>query len=345
MKVWLVTILILNMMMANTVLLAQTDSLIMNTGEFLVGEIKMFDDGVVTIETDYSDSDFKAEWKKVKYIFTEQKFLVLTAQGNRYYGTLHSVKEDSSRVEIERIENTRTMLMMKDILFLKLIEDTFWSRVDFSISAGYSLTKANNNNQLTGNLQTAYTSSNFKVDLTASMLKSKQSGDDYTTENSRTEGGLGIVYFIHKDWFSIVRSDLLQSSEQLLKLRATTKGGVGNYILANNKMNLGFAGGIAWNYEDYDDDAASDRNSAEAFVAVEYTIFDLGDLDFLIDGVAYPGLTEKGRFRSDFSMDLKYEFISDFFVKLGCTVNYDNQPVAGASRTDYVLQTTLGWEL
>ena len=37
-----------------------------------------------------------------------------------------------------------------------------------------------------------------------------------------------------------------------------------------------FAVGAAWNYEDYNDPVITDRNSAEAFAALEYMIFNLG---------------------------------------------------------------------
>jgi hypothetical protein len=31
-------------------------------------------------------------------------------------------------------------------------------------------------------------------------------------------------------------------------------------------------------------------------------------------------------------------------IKVGTTVNYDNQPVPGATALDYVIQSGLGWE-
>ena len=105
------------------------------------------------------------------------------------------------------------------------------------------------------------------------------------------------------------------------------------------------AGGAAWNYEDYDDITIEDRSSAEAFAAIEYNIFDIGDLDLKTSLIGYPSLTESGRFRTDYSFDLKYEFPLDFFINLGFTLNYDNKPVEGAATTDYILQTTFGWEL
>ena len=55
--------------------------------------------------------------------------------------------------------------------------------------------------------------------------------------------------------------------------------------------------------------------------------------------IAFSSFTESGRLRTDFSLDVKYEmpFDDDFYIKFGTTVNYDNQPIEGASTTNYVL--------
>ncbi|MFN2128683.1 MAG: DUF481 domain-containing protein, partial [Anaerolineales bacterium] len=60
--------------------------------------------------------------------------------------------------------------------------------------------------------------------------------------------------------------------------------------------------------------------------------------------MVYPGITEKGRWRSDFNLDTKYDLPYDFYIKVSLTINYDNRPAEGASETDYVVQTGLGWE-
>ena len=143
----------------------------------------------------------------------------------------------------------------------------------------------------------------------------------------------------------MLSTNLLQNDEQKIKLRATTQGGLGNYIIQTNRMYFAAAGGLAWNYETYTETTDNDKNSLEAFGGLEINIFDIGDLNLLSNLAAYPSLTESQRIRLDYKFDLKYEFPLDFFISLGFTLNYDNQPVEGASASDYVLQTTFGWEL
>ncbi|MCD4731861.1 MAG: hypothetical protein K8R74_14740, partial [Bacteroidales bacterium] len=55
---------------------AQTDSLVFYNGNYLVGEVKTMNRGVITVETDYSDADFKIEWGKIKEIYTVTYFLI-----------------------------------------------------------------------------------------------------------------------------------------------------------------------------------------------------------------------------------------------------------------------------
>jgi hypothetical protein len=335
----------IGLFIAGNQLYAQSDTLIMKTGEMLVGEIKELKQGVVVIETDYSDSDFNIEWDKVSYLKTEQFFLITTSDGDRFHGPLKSSTRDTLGVIISDVEHGDFEVNILDVVYMKSIDNSFLGRIDLLMSVGYTLTKANTSHQLSARLNTGYTSSKFGVKLNFSAVRTLQTPDSVTISTKRTEGGIDFRFFIVKDWFAIISSDFLQSTEQKLDLRSLTKGGFGNAIVNTNRMYYVILGGAAWNYEDYSDAGISDRSSAEAFLGMEYNIFDMGDLDLRTSIFGYPSLTESGRFRTDFSFDLKYEFPLDFFINLGFTLNYDNMPVEGASDSDYVLQTTFGWEL
>ena len=340
--------LIVMLMLFGHQLFAQIDSLVMNTGETLVGEVKVLKQGIIVIETDYSDSDFNIEWDKVTYIHTERKYIITMSSGDRYHGPLRSAT-DPKKVIIDDDEGPVTVNII-DLVYLKSVDDTFLSRIDLLMSVGYTLTKANKNHQLSARLNAGYLSSTIGVNLFFSAVRSIQTADSVEISTKRTEGGLGFQFFIYKDWFALLSADFLQSTEQKLDLRSVTGGGIGNYLVNTNRMYFVVTAGVAWNYEDYDNTpvegiAIDDRSSAEGFVGFGYNIFDIGDLDLKTSLYGYPSLTESGRFRSDFSFDLKYEFPLDFFINLGFTLNYDNKPVEGASSNDYVLQTTFGWEL
>jgi len=110
-------------------------------------------------------------------------------------------------------------------------------------------------------------------------------------------------------------------------------------------VQLGVSTGGVWNDESFTDETIESKSSQEAFIGCQLEVFDISDLDLLTNVVVYPSLSESGRVRMDFKFDLKYDLPLDFYINLGFTLNYDNQPVEGAAESDYVLQTSFGWEL
>src|SRR6478736_4572028 len=67
---------------------AANDVVITTTGDRLVGEIKKVEKDVLTLSTDYSDSDFKIKWEKIASIESERQFIVETFDGKRILGSL-----------------------------------------------------------------------------------------------------------------------------------------------------------------------------------------------------------------------------------------------------------------
>ena len=347
--------------MLTMVVLSQNDSVVFTNGNYVVGEIKSLKQGVMQIETDYSDDDFTVDWEMIKYVKSEQIYLIVTSGGERYNGTIESSAAGESEVIVHDMDEGDVSVPLVDIVSFKTVDQDFISRLSLLMSIGYTLTKANNNQQFSARVDVGYMSNTFAFDAFFNMVQSFQEEQQDTVivkiGTKRTEGGASLKFFFYRDWFATVSTNLLQSSEQQLDLRAVTKAGIGNYIVNNQQMYFVISAGAAWNYEAYDiyetdstiqppvTAKVDPRSSAEAFLGLEYNIFDIGDLDLKTSLYGYPSLTESGRFRTDFNFDIRYEFAFDLFFGIGFTLNYDSKPPDGASPSDYVLQTTLGWEL
>jgi hypothetical protein len=149
---------------------------------------------------------------------------------------------------------------------------------------------------------------------------------------------------LQKDWFSLAQITFLSNTEQQIDQRWTYKLGLGKYLVHTNQTYWSITAGGAYNNETYTS-ADPVRNSAEAFFGSQLNMFDIGDLNIFSNAVAYPSITESGRWRFDFAFDMKYDLPLDFYVKLGVTYNFDNQPASGGSESDYVFKTSFGWEL
>jgi len=317
---------------------AQTDSLVFNNGEHVIGEIKSLSRGVIAIETSYSDSDFLIEWEAVTTFISQQDYLVTITDGRRIGAKVNS--SDGSNVIIDDGVNPFTIDLI-DIVELKPIDNSFWDRFSASIDMGLNLTKANNLTQFNSRIYMGYLTEKWELNATYNNVYSSQ---DSIADTRRMDANIQLKIFFAKDWFVTISNDFLQNDEQKLALRSTTKLGIGNYLINSNTLYLAAFAGAALNNETYIENANPDRQSGEAYGGLEYNMFNTGDLSLLTSAIAYPNLTEQGRFRLDFKFDIKYDLPLDFYIKAGTTLNYDNQPVAGAAELDYVIQTGLGWE-
>jgi small nuclear ribonucleoprotein (snRNP)-like protein len=339
----------------------QTDTLVLSNNNVIVGEIKSMDKGVLIIETDYSDSDFKVSWSGVKKILSKTKFLITLSTGKRYNGSINSVdsihviidtydpqellnislrkkKEDKN---LEKPLGGKVQVDLQQVVYLNALDEGFWSRLSANIDLGWSVTKANNLKQFSVRSGLGYLADRWKLGSSFNSLRSNQDGLEPV---KRTDADITFNFFLPKDWFLLYNITFLSNTEQLIRLRTGNKFGVGKYVIHTNKTYFGFQSGVNFNNETYFDDSPN-RSSGEAFIGSELNLYDIGDLNLLTQVVAYPSFTEKGRFRTDFKFDLKYDFPKDIYIKLGTTLNYDNQPIEGATTLDYIFQTTVGWSL
>ena len=317
---------------------AQVDSLIFKNGNYIAGEIKDLDKGVILVETDYSDSDFKIEWDGIREIFTQSYFLITLSNGDRYNGRLASPGPGMVSLLVEGTDTVTVSL--GEVVYLKSIDQTILSRLYANVSVGFSYAKARSFRQFSIRANAGYIANRWQLDGLFSSVKSSQEDAEPI---DRTEGGLSFRYFLPRDWYLDGSVSFLSNTEQKLALRTLGKLGAGKYVIHTNYLNWGTGIGLSYNNERFSNENAS-RNSLEGYFGTQFNMFDIGDLSLLTTLIAYPSFTESGRWRVDYNFDGKYDLPFDFFVSLGFSLNFDNRPVADATRTDYVVQTTFGWE-
>lgn len=341
-----------SLILVSGVLFAQNDSLILINGNVIVGEIKSMDKGVLQIETDYSDSDFLIELEGIKEIYSTARFMFTTSDGDRYTGTFRSGPGNSIIITDED-EGDKTV-NLNDIVYINSLDQGFLSRLYANIDFGYSLAKANNQQQITSNFRIGYLADMWSLDMYYNTLFSTQ---DDVEDIQRNDGGAGYRYFLPADWYLSADLTFLSNTEQSLNLRTTGKIGAGNYVIHSNTAYWGFGAGVAFNNEEFGlvtnveppavpQDSLYGRQSFEGYIGTELNLYDIGDLNLFTNLTAYPSMTESGRWRADFRFDAKYDdfLLEDFYIRAGFTLNYDNQPAEVGKEVDYVFTTGFGWE-
>lgn len=322
-------------------ILAQQDTLIANDNTILTGEIKDMDLGVISIETSFSDEDFKIEWLKVKQIISKESFRFTTTEGMRYFGT---VEEDTAEniLIINDIEVGKVTVKPESIVYIKQVDQgSILDVINLAFDVGYSFTKSNNLHQLNGSLTADYITNVWGLNIYSSTVRNVQ---DDAEDVRRDNAGIGLKLFFANDFFGNVASDYFSSNEQQLTLRSNYNASLGRYFVHTNKIYFNSSLGAGYTVENYSDTTET-RKSAEGVIKLEYNMFDMGDLNLLTNLSVFPSFTESGRWRSSFNFQLKYDLPRDFYIKTSLDYNYDNQPIEGVNAHDYVITGGVGWEL
>jgi len=252
------------------------DSIVFKNGNFMAGEIKSMDRGVLIFETDYSDKDFNIEWKGIKEIYSENFFLISVSDGFRYNGNFYSI--DTSGTIMIGGEGGPVQTKLNDIVYIKSLDKDFWSRVYASIDVGFNITKANNLRQFNTRATTGYLADRWSVDASVSSLLSAQVDIDPT---KRTDGTGTYTLFLPMDWFLPASLSFLSNTEQKLDLRLTGELGIGKYVIHTNQSYWGFSTGLSYNNEKYSTETEN-RKSWEAYLGSELNLYDIGDLSLLL---------------------------------------------------------------
>jgi putative salt-induced outer membrane protein YdiY len=318
--------------------IAQSDSLILDNGNLIVGEIKGLDKDILQMKTEYGREVFRIKWEEVSEIYSSSTYIVTIYDGSRIHSGIRSDPDTPQQVIIG-VGPYQRIVKLSDLVSILPIEERSLGRFSATVSIGFNRTKNNNLRQFSSRLGLRYEQDSWNSLGFFDMVTSSRNN---TEDFSRIHGLILAHYYLKQDWFLIAYTDLLSNEEQQLQLRSVISAGIGKFLVYNNRARLNFSGGGVINSETFKEGIESNR-SQELFLGGLLDMFNVGDFSIFAKLLLYPGISESGRFRSDFKFDLKYNLILSFYVKLGYTLNYDNQPVEGASETDYVLQTTLGW--
>ena len=312
------------------------DAVITTTGDRLVGEIKRVEKDVLTLETAYSDSDFKIEWGDVAGLESKRQFLVETFDGRRLSGSLSLDPDKKPVVQIAGMS-----VPLAEVSLVQPFERTFWSRWDTALDFGYSMTRTNSAKQLSLGTNISYRDERYVDVIFANIFDSSQ---DNAPDTKRWDLGNDFRRLLGSRWYVNTTQDFLNSEEQGLDLRTTIGGGGGRYMLRSSSQYLALGAGLAWTNEDYTDPAQPAKDSGEAYLGSEFMTEKLKITDLITRFTYYPSLTISDRYRLAYRFDLDFNLPGDWYFRVGLFDNYDNKPPEGFSNNDYGWSNAFGFK-
>lgn len=318
----------------------KTDLIRLENGDWVTGEIKTLQYGVLLYKTD-GMSTVNVKWDHVTQIKSKYKFEVTLDKGGEY---LAYIDTTSSLNEVNLIINSKVSFTVKrsEIVRISKIKDAFWSKFSGGFSFGLNYTRGSNilNYDLSGDL-------NYRVFKSEASLKvSSNLTNDINAENRTTKNNADLRFNrdLPKHWFYTAFSTGEQNSQLGLDLRMSLGSGFGRKLIYTARNVLQISANLVGNREWASD--GGQKYNLEGLLYLEYRIFNNAPPKTkLLSYVAlYPSLTEKGRLRTDFNIEGSIEIWNDFVYKLKYYYNSDNQPATGnADHVDWGVTTSFGY--
>ena len=237
------------------------------------------------------------------------------------------------------------------------MEDTFWSRLQGSLSFGYSFTKASNVAQGNLGLRATHRTEIRSFSLAGSTIITSDQEDEGT---QRSNLDFSMSRFRANRWFNSYLIGFESNDELGLDLRSSIGVGFGRYLIQTNNSELALLGGLVGTAESLqlnDEDAAStqpvpsepsvsSQESLEGLLGLEYSryVYDHPAVDLSARLKAFPSITDSGRTRAQLDLSLRWEVITDLFWDVSYYNSYDSDPPsASESTSDYGVITSIGY--
>ena len=309
-------------------------------GDKMVGEIEKLESGTLHIEPDYADNVFQIEWDKVIGIAANDRHSVILSDGTRITAYLQYDSAAPGKVLIS-MGPVHTSTDLSELVYIEPIGDDILDRFDAEINFGLTYTKANNTRQITLAGLVAYHVDQWSAGTNFNFF---YDASDEKTETQRWDASVFYRLHMKNNWFGNGSFKAESSDEQKLELRRSGSLSAGRYFVRNQRLNYSISIGGAYTSEQYTDTTTADFDGAEILAGTELDAFDIGDVDIYsyLNTYSSPKI---GRFRFDFKIDLKWDLPLGFDFKISYTHNYTNKPAGDAPNNDFILSSTIGWEL
>ncbi len=334
-----VAILALAMFLAPPATAEDTDVVVFDTGERVVGEVKNFVQGKLKFDTDQADNIY-IDWDYVYFLTSSAFFEVYDENGVVYYGTLGTTDEKRQLVVAD--ENGSVVLDMDRVVEFTQIEKSFIERLDGHVDLGLSYTSADSSLQYSLDAAAAYRQKKYAASVELTSIQTRRDNtEDILRDNLRFE----YTRYHKKRYFGTGALVFSRNTELGIDFRTELGYAFGRYALVSNRQLLSGRVGFSLTFED-ETGAESGTTEAWGLVGVKYHYFlyHYPETNIVVDISVQPSITDWARTRVNLDVSLRREVIEDFTLSLSVYDNYDSEPnEAARAKHDLAVVFSIGW--
>lgn len=265
------------------------DEVILTNGDRLTGRIIEIRDGILTLETDYSDP-IKLKFEAVDRMSSSEPVELHLTNGEILKGKINTDAERQVSVEAAS-GREKVAVGLDNIAALNPPpkKPVTW-KGNVTVGGNWQDGNSDTMNISAGGLATRRTEKDrFRINFLYNLTE--ESGQR-TAEN--TYGQLKYDYFVNPKWYLYLNVDMLTDEFQDIKFRTSVGPGVGYQIWEEDDKALNFEAGLSYTSEDRDLGEDTDWISARLGADFLYRLFER--VVFTDQFVIYPNLDDTGEY-------------------------------------------------
>lgn len=316
----------------------KTDVVVMKNGDRLTCEVKRLSRGVLYANLDYVDGTVSLDWAKIARLESNQLFVVQTAAGIVYTGTIKTPEtpaDEPVQLEIVEADNKEVPLEGPKVVDVRQTSESFWRRFSGNLTSGLIYSRGSNTTQYNLSSALAYRRERWEVGTNFSSALSAASGTTTTTRNQLSFGGLRLLH--RSNWFYSGMGSFLQSAQQGIQLQSTVGGGFGRFLANNNQARISLTGGIALQGTNYEGTSSSETPAKviAGWAGANVQLFKFKKTNLDLTAAMLPALSQPGRVWFNTNATYSIQIITNLWWTFTFYGNWDNRPPPGLSGSDY----------
>ena len=334
-------ILFLLLVESHALLAQKTDTLFLNNGDRIIGEVKGLKYGKVTYKTS-SASTLSIKWDHVDSLISDKHYRIKFENGTEWYGRIDSIA--NSNILFKLFQGMEDDYYQEHYSELIPVKDTWRSRIDGKLSMGFSYTQASEitNLNLGGNI--SYRAQRNYIELKYDLITTIEGREDRT--NRKQNANFQYIRFLPNHWVSQTFVAYEQNLELALQGRIIggTTGGY-NFFETNHAFWV-LSAGPMYSYELSTVETDPTRENWEAIILSQLKLFSFSqpNVQFDLDVSVIPSFTVQDRIRANVETKFKWEIFSDFYWEWSYYYNFDSKPISEeASNSDFGVTTGLSY--
>lgn len=329
------------------------DTVIMKNGDKLTGTILTTGDKGVLFKSELA-GEVTIPWENVTEVSSAGPVVLTTKDGRKLAGTVSttdgrvvSTPASGSPVEVPResvtaVRNPEGQAKFEELQD-RLVHPGFLDLYTGFFDFGVALARGNARTDAytgVGKLNRITDKDNFGLYYNQIYSSNSTTGVKETTAQA-VRGGWNYSRTLGRKWFLQGFNDYEYDRFQGLDLRVVVGGGLGYYLIKNEKGFLSLAGGVSWNREQFtettDFPTGLLRNSTEVYFAQEW-VYKFNPVYSIAEKfVIFPNVSNAGEYRVNF--DTSFAAALNRILALQFTVSdrFLSNPLMGRRQNDVLL--------